>query len=510
LSSGIYLILFYFKDYQDDEEEVIGHPYAIGALIAALTFLLAFRANFSYNRYWEACTVVHQMHSKWLDVGMEMAAFHLQSVRYDDRKPPAFGAHPDIKCLERERERLHEPTLEDLEEQIEGMANGAPSLRSRMSLLKPKKPKRKPKKKVKPLQKSINANATHISTPPNDGNFFQPFNRFLRRKEAPKTVSKITTGKRKNEYDASPFLLEGAHLLSLLSACAMSTLRNDLEQAESPLCTFKPGKPWPHVDPDDYSADVRKDWTMSTHRSWTILKYLFGFSRTRAARTLYNAARPFRVIGGVSDAEIDLLQAARGPMAKVALCSLWLQEYMTREYLAGSTGKVAPPIISRLFQFTSDGMLGYNQARKIAYIPFPFPHAQITSLFVLVAVGFLPVLFLVYLENVYYGFVMNLMTVMCFAGLHEVARELENPFQNVPNDLPLNNFHAQYNEALMTMFLGYHPDAYWEIQEGEYPPAPAAEEPEDVPVSSSESEPEEVTEPQKTPAEAALEVLKSE
>lgn len=40
----------------------------------------------------------------------------------------------------------------------------------------------------------------------------------------------------------------------------MSTLRNDLEQADSPLTIFVPGVPWPHVDPDAYGADVRKDW----------------------------------------------------------------------------------------------------------------------------------------------------------------------------------------------------------------------------------------------------------
>ena len=180
-------------------------------------------------------------------------------------------------------------------------------------------------------------------------------------------------------------------------------------------------------------------------------------------RTLYNAARPFRVVGGVSDAEIELLQAARGPLAKVALVSMWLQEFISREHLAGSTGKVAPPIISRLYQFTSDGMLGYNQARRIAYIPFPFPHAQITSLFVVVVSGVLPVLMLSELTNRLFGFVMNFFTVMCFCGLHEVARELENPFQNVPNDVPLNFFQAQFNEALVTMFAGCHPDFYWEV-----------------------------------------------
>ena len=42
---------------------------------------------------------------------------------------------------------------------------------------------------------------------------------------------------------------------------------------------------------------------------------------------------------------------------------------------------------------------------------------------------------------------------------------MENPFVNVPNDIPLNNFQAQFNEGLMTMFYGYHPDAYYN---GEY------------------------------------------
>jgi hypothetical protein len=46
------------------------------------------------------------------------------------------------------------------------------------------------------------------------------------------------------------FLQELAHLASLLMAVALSTLRNDIEGAESPLSVYVPGKPWPEVDPD--------------------------------------------------------------------------------------------------------------------------------------------------------------------------------------------------------------------------------------------------------------------
>jgi len=434
ISSAIYIALFETIDLHNNQ--LFLHPYPMGALISALTFLLAFRANFSYNRYWEGIGAVHQMHSKWLDVGMELAAFHLQAAVYDSRKPPAFGSHPHLNDLERARERNHELTLEELESQLEKMElhdemeevmggsipkrssffrrrrkklEAAPeptkkvdsqnsqnkAVKSKQSVafsqstphrISPKPPKRAS------ITKSINA----VRLPPKPSHdklrkksSFQQFTNWIASKPSPveeeiileNAVVQASAQSRVKAWDKDKpplFLQEAAHLLSLLSAVAFSTLRNDLEQADSPLIPFTTNAPWPHVDPDSYEADVRKDWA-TNHYSITVVRYICGWSRTPAARTLYNAARPFRVIGGVSDAEIEILQAARGPLAKVALCTLWLQEFIIRESLAGATGNIAPPIISRLFQFVSDGMIGYNQARKVAYIPFPVSSRKIRN-----------------------------------------------------------------------------------------------------------------------------------
>jgi hypothetical protein len=43
ISSCIYILLYHTTDLEDPDEELLLHPYAIGALISALTFLLAFR-----------------------------------------------------------------------------------------------------------------------------------------------------------------------------------------------------------------------------------------------------------------------------------------------------------------------------------------------------------------------------------------------------------------------------------------------------------------------------------
>ena len=221
------------------------------------------------------------------------------------------------------------------------------------------------------------------------------------------------------------------------------------------------------LQPDDKDAqsDNMKYFDMSPTKR--VIYYLLGFMRTPAQRTIYNACRPFTVLGGVSDAEIDILQRARGPAAKTALCSMWLQEFISREYENGALGKTAPPIVSRLYQFCSDGMLGYNQARKIAYIPFPFPHAQLTTFYVVVVVFYIPILLLSFVPAVTACAILNALTVGVFVGLWQVSNELEDPFRNVPNDLPLNFFQAQFNETLLTMFAGYHPESFWTIEKEE-------------------------------------------
>jgi hypothetical protein len=272
------------------------------------------------------------------------------------------------------------------------------------------------------------------------------------------SVANLDGGMEHDEYP-SPFLQEASHLLSLLSAVAFTTLRNDLQRAPAPLCEYEVGSPWPPVDPD-----LDKSNNYYEMNSFLVaMNYLLGNVRTDAQRTVYNSCRPLKVLGGVSDAEIEMLQRARGPVAKTSLCILWMQEFISREFESGALGKTAPPIVSRVYQVLSDGTLGYNQARKVAYVPFPFPHTQLTTFYIVVITLFMPVLMLTFVSNTIAAAVTNFFTVGVFLGLWHVSTELEDPFRNVPNDLPLNNFQAQFNEALVVMFAGFHPEAWWDI-----------------------------------------------
>jgi len=75
----------------------------------------------------------------------------------------------------------------------------------------------------------------------------------------------------------------------------------------------------------------------------------------------------------------------------------------------------------------------------------------------------MPVLMYSFVNSWWLAYLLDFFTVLCFVSLHMVARELENPFTSVPNDLPLPTIQAEFNESLVSMFAGYNPDAWWEL-----------------------------------------------
>lgn len=159
---------------------------------------------------------------------MELAAFHLQSSRFADSRPPSFGAHPSIRSIRARRQRRTELTREELERQLDRLELAA-SVRTRFeSLFRGKRKQENNPSPASVSQRSANSRLKSINS------------------STGQSTQQLAA---KREVFASPplFLEEGAHLLSLLSAVAMSTLRNDLEHAESPLATFEKGLPWPHV-----------------------------------------------------------------------------------------------------------------------------------------------------------------------------------------------------------------------------------------------------------------------
>lgn len=276
--STAFLIVMAHARYNNKDEKSVQHPYSIAAFIGFFSFLLTFRLNFAYSRYWEGATAVHQMLSKWLDVAMTLAAWHYQAESYNDIKPPAFGLNP-LATPDNMPDRPHaiQPSLQDTVETIHKAANASawykrykPRLRKLNELEQIQKANERQVKKGGEYSvrsqapvKFINKKTTTVAE--TDSDSFIPVPTRFREKMAqdqaqqqpphgrpslvkqPRGSLKLTRTRRARMPSPSLFLQELAHLSSLLSAVALSTLRNDIEMAESPLTEYIPGQPWPPV-----------------------------------------------------------------------------------------------------------------------------------------------------------------------------------------------------------------------------------------------------------------------
>merc|ERR1712107_452284 len=60
---------------------------------------------------------------------------------------------------------------------------------------------------------------------------------------------------------------------------------------------------------------------------------------------------------------------------------------------------IAPPIQSRMYQELSNGMLAFNQALKVADVPFPFPYAQLLYVLLVVFVLLIPIYMVAFTET---------------------------------------------------------------------------------------------------------------
>lgn len=164
----------------------------------------------------------------------------------------------------------------------------------------------------------------------------------------------------------------------------------------------------------------------------------------------------FVVIGEPSEEERTLLQASD---SKIDLIHSWIIEAVSCASLEGRI-LTQPPILSRVYQELSNGMLGFNQAYKLALVQFPFAFAQMLTLFLVVFLFCCPIAVYVFTGGEFLTPALALFTVLGFWGIHEIAVELENPFGLSVNHLPLIEIHEVMTETLVEVTVAKCPGTF--------------------------------------------------
>jgi len=243
--------------------------------------------------------------------------------------------------------------------------------------------------------------------------------------------------------------MEVTHLLSLLHALCIQTLRHDAiyKDAQNNLVPDDPDSVPPlDVTRGDFWHSLAPDY------------------KEDALQTFYRAAK-LPVIGGLRPEESDSLYGDQGNRA------FSVDGYTTRgrqrldtersAKVMEAIGRIvadsaksglldAPaPIISRTFQVLSEGHeRGYMFARKISSTPFPFPFAQAIELFTFVFAFSVPFLFSAWLDGAVPVAAFTFVTSWCYLAMNEVSRMLEEPFGGDANDLPLARMQYEFNRRI--------------------------------------------------------------
>ena len=146
-----------------------------------------------------------------------------------------------------------------------------------------------------------------------------------------------------------------------------------------------------------------------------------------------------------------MLANSTNPLSRAHLAMHWVLELCTVHYLKGGFGLVAPPIISRLHQEFGHAMHGFDQARRISYVPFPFTYAQLTEFLVLTLLISVPLLMVGFVDALALGVTFTFFSCMGFTSIYESSKELEDPFISQPNDLPMLTWQGEFNELMLLL-----------------------------------------------------------
>mmetsp|Transcript_60784 Transcript_60784/g.144815 ORF Transcript_60784/g.144815 Transcript_60784/m.144815 type:complete len:590 (+) Transcript_60784:184-1953(+) len=152
-------------------------------------------------------------------------------------------------------------------------------------------------------------------------------------------------------------------------------------------------------------------------------------------------------VGGLDEAALDFMHEHPDPCIVILQ---WIQQLVVSSMRSGVLD-VPPPVMSRVFQELSQGIVSLADAQKIADTPFPFSSAQMIAVMMTCQWLMSPVIAASLTQSWAAAGVASFFTVFLISCLNLMASEIEIPFGDDPNDLPLGEMQDIMNVNLKTL-----------------------------------------------------------
>ena len=367
-------------------QQLFEHPYAFQLFGIVFGYLSIARLNISFARYWEGVTQIKVMHSKWADAVMQILAFD----RLDSDDVDISG---DPFCAQLVRAFCQLSALATMHLHEEALPE--PVMASGMKLA------RAVTTKLDKAGRAMIRRSSRDSSQSRGSSRGSSRDSDLDRGGSSKPAKTSPPGRRGATCRKHSGLEYGNQRVNVGEAWGGQLLAEPDEATSS-----EPGKP----SPLQMSASTRR----------LINEPLF------------------------NDTEIAFFH--RVPDKCHSQIQRIIRMITTRQAAGGI--KAPPPIVSRVFQEMSNGILAYNNACKMKEVPVPFALVHFNALLLIFFNITSPLVVSCFTGNIAMSIITSVLVTSGFSSLWLVANELEDPFGHDPNDIPMTLYHEDFKAAL--------------------------------------------------------------
>eukprot|EP00427_Karlodinium_veneficum_P039376 CAMPEP_0169288426 /NCGR_PEP_ID=MMETSP1016-20121227/60551_1 /TAXON_ID=342587 /ORGANISM="Karlodinium micrum, Strain CCMP2283" /LENGTH=262 /DNA_ID=CAMNT_0009378651 /DNA_START=20 /DNA_END=806 /DNA_ORIENTATION=- len=150
---------------------------------------------------------------------------------------------------------------------------------------------------------------------------------------------------------------------------------------------------------------------------------------------------------GVDTQSIESIRKCR---MKTSLLFTWIQQVIV-EHVKSDLLDIPAPILSRVFQELGDGMVAFEDAMRIAYIPFPFPYAQACDTILLLHWLIAPIITSQWCTSAFWASIFCFTQVFMLWSLNLIAIEIDHPFGRDSNDIDGERMQIELNSQLIML-----------------------------------------------------------
>jgi len=215
----------------------------------------------------------------------------------------------------------------------------------------------------------------------------------------------------------------------------LQQIRGEWFNAYSSLISFCSPKP-------EKQADVEK----FQHQLVRLVSLMYSCA-LRKVSTVEDKSFELIDLDGLDPDGLVFMQNAHDPCEVVLQ---WMQRLIVDAHREG-TVEIAPPILSRVFNQLGNGIVHLNNAQKITDFPIPFPLAQMITIMLLAQLVISTIMCATSVKTTYWAGLLCFLIIMAYWSINFIAVELEMPFGDDANDLPIYEMQRDLNLSLKSL-----------------------------------------------------------